>query len=175
MSENRRSNYAAAFYRQAQSDWEVYLRLTQMLDVPRCHELHYLQMACEKLAKAYRLRDLDADVDDLATKHAGFMKFINAFLRSPRLFSEYKGKLSAHQAICKSAAALARGIEKLAPAIDKLHSPANAEYPWESGDRVVVPCEYGYPDLSLLNAPGGRAFLKLVERALREYEILTLR
>jgi hypothetical protein len=106
VSENRRSRYAVAFYRQAQSDWDVYLRLTQMLDVPRCHELHYLQMACEKLAKAYRLRDLDADIDDLATKHTGFMKFINTFLRSPRVLLEYKGKLSAHQAICRSAAAL---------------------------------------------------------------------
>jgi hypothetical protein len=84
-------------------------------------------MACEKLAKAYRLRDLDAEVDDLTTKYVGFATFINAFLRSPPLLKEYKGSRAAHQAICKSAAAIARAIEGLAPAIGKLHSPANAE------------------------------------------------
>ena len=62
----------------------------------------------QKLAKAYRLRDLDAAVDDLATKHGGFTKFVNTFLRSPRLLEEYKRTRSAHQAICRSAASLAR-------------------------------------------------------------------
>jgi hypothetical protein len=108
VSDDRRSRFAVAFYAQARSDWELYQRLTTMPDVPRCHQLHYLQMACEKLAKAYRLRDLDAAVDDLATKHGGFTKFVNTFLRSPRLLEEYKRTRSAHQAICRSAASLAR-------------------------------------------------------------------
>jgi hypothetical protein len=154
---------------------DVYQRFTRMDDVPRSHQLHYLQMACEKLAKAYRLRDLDVEVDDLTTKHVGFAKFINAFLRSPPLLKEYKGNRAAHQAICKFAAAIARAIEGLAPAIGKLQSPANAEYPWESGDRVVAPCDYAYPELSLLGAPGGRAFLKVIDRAFRDYASLTIR
>ncbi len=175
MSEDRRSRFAAAFYRQAQSDWDVYERLSEIADIPRCHQLHYLQMACEKLAKAYRLRDLDSDVDELAAKHVGFAKFVNAFLRSPRVLEEYAAKQSAHRAISKSAVTLARAIEELAPATARRHSPANAEYPWESGDDVVVPCEYAYPGLSLLDAPGGRAFLKLIERAFRDYASVTIR
>lgn len=34
---------------------------------------------------------------------------------------------------------LAREIEKLAPATDRLAFPENAEYPWERGDKVFVP------------------------------------
>lgn len=166
----RRTAFAAAFYRQAASDWQVYLRLTQVKELPVCHQLHYLQMACEKLAKAYRLRDLAADVDELAKKHTGFVKFINAFLLSPQILTEYEKKHAALQAIRQSAAAIARGVEELAPAIDRLHTPTNAEYPWESAGRVVAPCDHTYPSLSLLHAAGGRAFLKLVERAFRDYE-----
>ena len=97
MSDDRRGRFAAAFYAQASSDWALYKRLADLDDVALCHKLHYLQMACEKLAKAYRLRDLDTDVDAVATKHVGFTKFINAFLRSPRLLEEYADKLAAHK------------------------------------------------------------------------------
>lgn len=51
-----------AFLRQARSDFAVYRQLPA-LRVPRCHELHYLQMAAEKLAKAAVLRG------DLTTTH----------------------------------------------------------------------------------------------------------
>lgn len=132
-------------------------------------------MACEKLAKAYRLRDLDTDVDELATRHVGFAKFINAFLGSPRLVAEYDGKRSAHKAICRSASTFAREIEALAPAIGASSSPANAEYPWEHDERVIAPCDYEFPSLSLLEEPGGRAFLKLVDRAFRDYASLSIR
>ena len=86
-----------------------------------------------------------------------------------RLLEEYADKLAAHKEICKSASAFAREIEKLAPAADRQDSPANAEYPWESGSDLLVPCKYSYPTLSLLNASGGRAFLKLIDRAFRDY------
>jgi hypothetical protein len=59
--------------------------------VPTCHRLHYLQMACEKLAKAYRLRDTKAAVDDLVSRHAGFAKFIGPFF-APVLKNGYRGK-----------------------------------------------------------------------------------
>jgi hypothetical protein len=168
VSGDRRLDFAAAFYRQASSDWQVY-RLLAAADLPRCHPLHYLQAACEKLAKAYRLRDTSGDIHEIASKHTGFAKFVNAFLRSPTLMDEYRGQLARHQAVCSSAAKFAREIEKLAPAIDRATSPENAEYPWERAGKVLTPCEYDYPALSLLSEAGGRAFLNLVERAFRDY------
>jgi hypothetical protein len=60
---DRRTQYARAFYEQASSGWHAYELLARSADLPRCHSLHYLQMACEKLGKAYRLRSPSADVD----------------------------------------------------------------------------------------------------------------
>jgi hypothetical protein len=166
----RRAAFADAFYRQAVSDWGVYELLAATANMPACHALHYLQMACEKLAKADRLRDTESDLNELLSKHTGFTKFINSFLRSPRLMREYVGQAARHRHVCANASKLAREVEKLAPSIDQSTSPENAEYPWEHGDKVLLPCEYGYPALSLLSATGGRAFLKLIGRALRDYE-----
>jgi hypothetical protein len=164
----RRERFAAGFYEQARSDWQVYERLTK-LGLPKCHELHYLQMACEKLAKAYRLREDGADVNKVITHHVGFVKFVNTFLLSSALLEEYEGQIARHKEVRRTSAAIAREVEKLAPAVDRAWSPENAEYPWESGETVVTPCAYAFPGLSLLSAPGGRAFLKLIERAFRDY------
>jgi len=153
-NDERRDAFANAFYRQAASDWQAYKTLAATPDLARCHSLHYLQMACEKLAKAYRLRDTASDVDEIVSKHTGFAKFINSFLRSPALVAEYKGRDAQHQSVCADAAKFAREIEK---------------YPWQRGDHVLVPCEYDYPALSLLSAAGGRSFLKLIDRAFRDY------
>lgn len=70
----------------------------------------------------------------------------------------------------KRARTLAREIEKLAPATDRLATPENAEYPWESEDRVIAPSRYEFPSLDLLREPGGRAFLNLIERALDNFQ-----
>ena len=175
MNGDRRTQFATAFFDQARSDWQTYEYLTRAASVPRCHPLHYLQMACEKLGKAYRLRNPSANVDAIVTRHAGFAQFINEFLRSPAVLEDYEGQSARHKTVCKTSFALAREIEKLAPAVDRTHSPENAEYPWERGDwevgagQVLVPCKFDYPSLSLLDTAGGRAFVKLIERAFRDY------
>ena len=51
-----RRAYERAFLAQARSDWNVYRLLSESRE-PSCHALHYLQMATEKLAKAYRMRE----------------------------------------------------------------------------------------------------------------------
>ena len=169
MSDEHRLAFAAAFFTQARSDWRVYRLLAATSGLAPCHSLHYLQAACEKLAKAYRLRDTGATFDEVTSRHTGFAKFVNAFLRSPTLVAEYRGQIAHHRAVCASSARFAREIEKLAPAVDRATSPENAEYPWLRGRAVLTPCEYGYPALSLLSEPGGRAFLRLIERAFRDY------
>jgi hypothetical protein len=160
VSGDRRSQYAQAFYEQASSDWQAYEALTRATALPRCHALHYLQMACEKLGKAYRLRNPSADIDAIVTRHVGFAQFVNEFLRSPAIVAEYKGQSARHKAVCKASFARARGLET---------------YPWERGDwegrtaEVLTPCKYNYPSLSLLDTPGGGTFLKLVKRAFRDF------
>jgi len=46
--------WSKVFLEQASSDWQVYEHL-KGTHFPNCHALHYLQMATEKLAKAYLL------------------------------------------------------------------------------------------------------------------------
>ena len=50
-----------------------------------------MQMVCEKLAKAYRLRDTQSPVNELLSKHTGFAKFIGPFFAAV-LKDEYRGK-----------------------------------------------------------------------------------
>jgi hypothetical protein len=125
-AEERRRAFASAFIEQARSDWSVRGTLAEQTQVPACHQLHYLQMACEKLAKAYRLRDTNSEVGDLVSKHSSVV------------------------------------------------APENTEYPWEKDGQVVAPCRYGFPTLELLRQPGGRSFLNLVDRALRDFERVSL-
>jgi hypothetical protein len=173
-ADERRRAFADAFAAQGRSDWEVYQHLSGLPkpSFPRCHQLHYLQMATEKIAKAYRIRDTDGDVDALAHSHTGFEEFVNAFFRAPAIRTEFQGRDAALQTLQRSAQTLAREIEKLAPAIDRLVSPENSEYPWERDDRVLLPCEFDYPNLSMLTQPGGRAVMRLVQRAFEGYETL---
>ena len=165
-----REAWAAAFASQAQSDWTVYKLLAADAALPRCHALHYLQMATEKIAKAYRCRDTGANVDEVLCAHVGFAKFMSSFLHSPTIKHEYEDRDAHLQEILKHARHLAREIEKLAPAVDRASSPENAEYPWAQGDELVTPCQYDYPSLSLMQGTGGRAFLKIVAHAISHFE-----
>lgn len=131
-------------------------------------------MACEKIAKAYRCRDTATSLDNLLSRHVGFAKFMSSFLSSPFMEDAYESRTEQRLILARMAKLLAREIEKLAPAVDRSGSPENAEYPWQSGDKVIAPCGYDYPALSLLETPGGRAVLNLVARAIHEFETISL-
>lgn len=165
-----REAWAAAFATEARSDWTIYKMLAANAALPRCHALHYLQMTTEKIAKAYRCRDTGAELTDVLNLHVGFAKLMSAFLVSPTIKGEYEDRDAHLQEVLKSARRLAREIEKLAPAVDRRSSPENAEYPWAHGDDVVTPCQYEYPSLSLMQGTGGRAFLKILGRAISDFE-----
>jgi len=165
-----RAGWALAYVKQGGSDFTMYQLLSGMPGVPICHLLHYLQMAGEKIAKAYRFRDTDTAEDRLTTEHVAFSRFIQSYLGSPEIKQRYAGKDEQLREIVKVARKLAREIEKLAPAVDRKTSPANAEYPWLDDGSVVVPCEFTYPNLTLLTEPGGRTFLRLLEMAIADFE-----
>jgi hypothetical protein len=151
----------------------MFARLQGAREVERCHVLHYLQMATEKLAKAYRVRDTSAPLEGdggLLRRHVGLVKFIRALLLSPKMQEAYAWRSSQLASFSKTAAALEGEIEKLAPAVDQATTPENTEYPWLADDSVVVPCEYTYPQLSLFEQPGGRGFIKLLRRAVEDFE-----
>lgn len=168
--QERRTAFAQGFYEQASSDWAIYELLSSARRVERCHPLHYLQMATEKIAKAYRIRDVAADVDELARHHSGFAPFVNQFMNSDVVRNEYRGRDAARESKRQQLHRLAEQVERLAPAIDNLATPENAEYPWQRGDTILVPCRYQYPALNFLTEPSGLALLNLVSRAIRDYD-----
>lgn len=164
-----REKWGLAFVRQARSDWRVYQLLSEA-SVPACHVLHYLQMACEKVAKAYRIRDLSSPIDELTRHHVGFTRFVSAFLRSPMMCRAFENQTARHRTLMQEMNQLARLIEGLAPAVDREARPENSEYPWVAGDDVIAPCDYGYPNFSLLTEPRGRGLLKLIGRMMDDFE-----
>jgi hypothetical protein len=164
-----RITWARAYARQALSDWETYELLADQ-GSPRCHQVHYLQMAAEKIAKGYRFRDTSTSREQLLRHHVGFKKFFRSFLKSPYVNQMYAGKSAQLNQVSKHCHQLALEIEKLAPAVDPDSRPANPEYPWEQGGTLIVPCDYEFPNLSLRDAKRGRTFLKLLEIAIREFE-----
>ena len=165
-----RDDWASAYARQGLSDWQIYRHLAGEAEVASCHSLHYLQMACEKIAKAYRWRDTQASAESLTSEHVAFSKFMQSYLLSPSIRRDYRGRSEQLQQLKRLCRKLAREVEKLAPSVDREQTPENAEYPWSYGDKVIAPCDYSYPSLHLLTSPGGRTFLKLLARAFSDYE-----
>ena len=162
-----RVKVADAYAQQSRSDFAVYQKHLQ--GVEECHRLHYLQMACEKIAKAYRLRDpVSFSPDDLYS-HVVFSKFIVIFLKSVPVRSRYRVQEAKRRQMERYARTLALEIEKLAPAVDREQTPENAEYPWIIGDTVFAPCLHRYPVSRLLGEQGGRDILKLIEIAIQNY------
>jgi hypothetical protein len=168
-----RDAWAFAYAKQSQSDFRVYQHLAGS-SFEKCHSLHFLQMACEKIAKAYRFRDTDTHDDRLTTEHVAFSQFIESYLGSADIKRRFNEKLQQLRRIRRLSRELAREIEKLAPAVDREVSPTNTEYPWEHVGRVVVPCDYSFPNLTFLKEEGGRTFIKLLEAAITEFETIRI-
>ena len=129
-------DWRRAFARQAKADLDTRTVLCQNAKAPECHQLHFLQMACEKLVKAH-LFTVPPVPQYLFSSHAVIAKHL------PRIVGEYyrrqKGKplpRPMHTRIRH----LSRQIELLAPAVDDAgRVRANCEYPW-SGPQETVRC-----------------------------------
>jgi len=131
-------------------------------------------MACEKIAKAYRLRDTPSFTKEHLYSHVAFSKFILAFLKAPQLKGRYRLQDAKRRHVERYVRGLAAEIEKLAPAVDREQTPANVEYPWVIGDTIYVPASHGYPISRSLAEPAGQDFLKLIEISIEDYSTITL-
>lgn len=164
-----RTEWARGFHRQARSDWALMQRLRETDGVARCHPWHYLQMASEKIAKAYRLLIPNADEEELRSRHVGFERFIASVIESPAFAQRFRVRASQLQFIRRRLRAIAREIEGLAPAVDRGANPENVEYPWAVGDRVIAPCEYDFARMTVLREPHGVILLRIIDEAIREF------
>jgi hypothetical protein len=149
-----------AFYRQARSDWSVFRHFHP--DEPRwwttmqgawcgvvgvrpfsfapCHELHYLQMCSEKLAKAYYTAP--------PRGHDAFRRFLTDLMSNTRAaiplgFAGFAG-LAGLTRWEGSVRRIVGAIEDLAPQIADRRRLPNPEYPWPRGAETHAPADYSF-------------------------------
>lgn len=165
------SDWSRAFHGQAMSDFFVFEHLAGDPSIPRCHALQNLQMASEKIAKAYRLAaDPRVKPGDLKS-HAVVRAFFRVFLRRPEVVRRWRVSgyaVAAERAKVENSAA---SVEKLAPAADQHQQPRNTEYPWETDGVVRAPIDEDYAELGPASRDLQR-YLAVLRLALDEFESL---
>src|SRR5258708_26532484 len=106
--------WGSAYARQAQADVDAWDHL-QESPLPQCQKLHFLQMACEKLAKAH-LCKAGSRPENLQGSHAYIAANLPVILRNQ--LQLVNAKPAVVRRIVRFAKRLAREIELLSPAVD---------------------------------------------------------
>jgi hypothetical protein len=159
--------WADAYLEQARSDWQVW-ELIRQQELPSCHALHYLQMACEKLGKAFLITGGALSLEQARNSHVAFKRFLQAASRHPELQRLLAMNSSQFRAHIKRMLPLAEAIERLAPALAQ--DGPNAEYPWQSPDRKIhTPMRYEFPVIRQLLEPSGLNLIKIVDLVLQRF------
>ena len=130
-----------AFIRQARSDFEVFASLGTQ---PLCHQLHYLQMTAEKIAKALLCPD---DRSRPPRTHTVFVRFLQIAKASRDLRKPTGMSKNQFREYLDGMLSVGNALENLAPVGD-VDKP-NTEYPWEAGGKVISPLDYPFADLRL--------------------------
>jgi hypothetical protein len=154
--------YQEVWWEQSRSDHTVLLLLRRHGADP-CHQLHYLQMVTEKLAKAYFWRSGNPP----PKQHAGFVQFMRSLggiqqSKRARLatilgFKNFKSL----QTWIPSVSPLVYELERLAPAMAQ--NGPNPEYPWPHNAPTEYPARYQF-DLwgRLINTGRGHQLMRAI-------------
>jgi hypothetical protein len=130
------ANWSGAFRRQAKSDFEIYLRLHEA-ETPLCHQLHYLQMCVEKIAKSHYA------AKPQASHYHAIEDMLSVIKRTPKLLRRYGfGSSRQFQQVVAKMQPMLDFLEQIVPQRDE--SRINAEYPWLQNGTVVAPCEFSF-------------------------------
>ena len=149
------------FLVQARSNFDVFEFVRREPRFPKCHALHYLQMATEMLGKAHAWKHGPPE----KMTHRAFVNFLRS-LATNRQAQEQLGfglRNENWQHTIRKSVALARAVEDLAPALSP--DTPNPEYPWPRFAPQSAPAEFEFPlwqDLE--EKAAGRQFLSLVGR-----------
>ena len=153
------ADWRIAYAKQAKVDLQTRDELLRHPGIPNCQQLHFLQMACEKICKAY-LCGQGTDPETLQSSHAYVAGPLPVIARQQ--FALQSGHVQKDRSwMIAAIRKLARKIELLAPAVKAGGAvPANCEYPWVGPDgSVKVPAEYNF-QFDLLYEEAGRHLLK---------------
>ncbi|MFP4054125.1 MAG: hypothetical protein ACLFV7_09705 [Phycisphaerae bacterium] len=138
-------DWREAFLRQARSDYETWGRLNK-LGVEYSHQLHYIQMMTEKLAKAFLVRPGASNPPPLS--HRAFVSMLRVIKGRNEIRKALGyGNKKSYRAYLDSLLPIADRLERLAPALAGTSQP-NPEYPWRDArtGQVEAPVDYPFPD-----------------------------
>lgn len=135
-------NWKEGFYCQAESDFKTYQILNRN-KVAVCHQIHYLQMAFEKISKAHL-----APSGNRRPKpdHRVLNKFIDR-IKTNSLFCKKLGYTNSQfSAIINQIRPIVDFLESVIPRADQ-EEVVSAEYPWKNiRTGVVAPCLYDFQE-----------------------------
>ena len=156
------------WWEQAASDFEIF-ELMRRVDQAQCHKLHYLQMASEKIAKAYFWRENKAP----AKKHLMFVKFVT-YLAQPHMDSRDRvanifafSHVDSFRTWVFNLVPLAYDLEHLQPQL--ANEGPNCEYPWPHSAPKLNPVGFNFPIWPKLTEQKGRELVRLIKTAITRF------
>jgi hypothetical protein len=156
-------DWRIAYAIQAKADLRAREFLAQS-DLPECQQLHFLQMACEKICKAH-LCGTGTNPEHLQKSHAYISGALPVIART-QFAANGKNNPSDKSWVIGAVRVLAQKIEDLAPAVHHQGTvPANCEYPWlDANGKVIVPVQHKF-GINLLKDKAGRTLLSILHKA----------
>jgi hypothetical protein len=158
--------WAHEFARQADADLHALELFEEFatISAAECHKLLFLQMACEKMCKAFVLQANLHQAEDVRTSHGFIRKHLPTIVKQEMSYGlqNLKRLKWAYEKI----RALAKEIEILNPSMDRDNRPETCEYPWASGNKVNSPLDWKFEASQLLTVASGRTFLKILRPAI---------
>ena len=163
------NSYQKIWWEQAKSDLDVFV-LVRSQGLAQCHSLHYLQMATEKIAKAYFWRSGRPP----SRTHAGFRRFLQFLGHTRRkkdreriasLFSF--NRFTDFQNWIRTVMPIAHEVERLAP--DRANDGPNPEYPWPHAEPQTAPVNYSFPVWDSLKSGQGRDLMRVIHIAVDRF------
>lgn len=155
-------DWRLAFARQAKADIDTMKKLATA-SVPQCHSLQFLQMACEKIAKA----SLCTTADPPARDH-GFVAKVLPKVLFEQFSRRNTGPL--HPVARLTIKQLAAEINTLSPSQQELSRPDNCEYPWaDKVGTIICPMDHDFSSADPYMKQGGTLFLKLLHETIEYY------
>ncbi len=155
------NQYQELWWKQSQSDYAAFLLLRNS-KYPACHQLHYLQMVTEKLAKAYFWRTGTPP----PRVHSGFTQFMRSLggvpsNRQAHIASTLDFKsFAALQTWMRMILPLMYDLEHLAPSL--ANNGPNPEYPWPHIAPAENPVGHTFAIWGRLNTGQGRQLISVI-------------
>lgn len=163
------NGYQERWWLQAKSDFDV-MSVLRDKGCAACHQLHYLQMATEKLGKAYFWRRGSPP----RKGHAFFVWFMRSLGAAPSGNREHIAEVfefsrfEDFQNWVQAALPLAYELQALAPTLSQ--DGPNPEYPWPSAAPLHVPATYEFDVWRSLTSTGrGRQLMRIIGLAVDRF------